>query len=130
MGTHMDLAQAQSSTLLQPQLTQPCSGELTQPCVDFLFNVFIPSMASLALGGALLLLVGHLIQTAERSCRKTSPRFGRKGFVATAASLLFVMSCFYRSIFVADEGAALCRSASSIFNAPASGRMVATIGEI
>ena len=39
-------------------------------------------------------------------------------------------SCFYRAINVADEGAALCRSPGSVFNMPAAGRAVATVGEI
>jgi len=86
--------------------------------------------------GLALLSSGWLaLRQFERSVRRAfkgekRQLFSRKGLVVSLASLLFAASCFYRSIFVADEGAGLCRGSPSMFNAPVSGRFVATIGEI
>lgn len=44
-------------------------------------------------------------------------------------SLLFILSCLYRSIFLSDEGAFLCFDKPNIFNASLSGRIVAFLGE-
>jgi len=57
-------------------------------------------------------------------------KFGQKSLIVSAASILFVFSCVYRALNIADEGAATCRGPSTIFNAPVAGRFVATIGEV
>lgn len=82
------------------------------------------------------ILVGKL-ESCLGSCRgKASEhpgwakKFGRKCLVVSATSILFVFSCFYRSVNIADEGAATCRGTPTAFNAPVSGRFVATIGEV
>ena len=59
-----------------------------------------------------------------------TPQFGRKGLLISASSVLLTMSCFYRAIWTASEGAALCRGSPSMFNAPFAGRLVATFGEV
>ena len=105
-----------------------------QAGVDLLFNRFIPIAAVSATAVALLCLLRHCARAAQHKlldpCAPALPRFGRKGLLISGCSLLFALSCAYRSIFVADEGAALCRGAPSAFNAPVSGRAVATVGEI
>lgn len=102
--------------------------------LDKIYACLLPRAAMLSLFSAILLLMRA---TAHR-CEKTScmrrlrrvPRFGRKGMLICGASVLFAASCVYRAINVADEGAYLCRGPTSAFNAPASGRAVATIGEL
>jgi len=97
-----------------------------------LFDYVIPGGALCALFVALALGVRSAIQFSEERCFKAShlPRFGRKGMLILSTSILIVSSCVYRSIFIASEGAALCRGSPSVFNAPFSGRMVATVGEM
>mmetsp|Transcript_27837 Transcript_27837/g.86664 ORF Transcript_27837/g.86664 Transcript_27837/m.86664 type:complete len:315 (+) Transcript_27837:114-1058(+) len=98
-----------------------------------LLDSVIPAAALAAFLVSSLIVVRSVARRLEQrcQCRKArKARFGRKGLVVSTASLLFVASCLYRSVFVADEGASLCRGAPSVFNAPASGRLVATIGEI
>lgn len=57
-------------------------------------------------------------------------KFGRKALLITSTSFLFAASCLYRALNIADEGAFLCRGPKSVFNAPAAGRAVATVGEL
>jgi len=92
-----------------------------------LFEVVIPAFAFSAL------LVGLVIFTriaAHHASTVTPVKFGRKGLVVSTSSLLFIASCCYRAVNVADEGASMCRGRSTPFNAPVSGRAVATAGEI
>lgn len=101
------------------------------PSTAALLDTVVPAAALGALLVSAVVLLRSVAWRLERSCRpERRPRFGRKGLVVSAASLLFVASCFYRAIFVADEGASLCRGRPSVFNAPVSGRLVATVGEI
>ena len=77
------------------------------------------------------LVQGFEVAVLERhGLMRGAPRFGRKGLLVSSSSVLFVASCLYRALNVADEGAALCRGRPSIFNMPAAGRAVATVGEI
>ena len=46
-----------------------------------------------------------------------APDFGRKGLLVTVSAMLFATSTFYRSLNIASEGAALCRSKPTVFNA-------------
>ena len=57
-------------------------------------------------------------------------RFGRKSLLITGCSFVFAASCLYRALNVADEGAFLCRGPKTLFNVPAAGRAVATVGEL
>eukprot|EP00747_Dinoflagellata_sp_TGD_P163827 gnl/TRDRNA2_/TRDRNA2_182944_c0_seq1.p1 gnl/TRDRNA2_/TRDRNA2_182944_c0~~gnl/TRDRNA2_/TRDRNA2_182944_c0_seq1.p1 ORF type:complete len:316 (+),score=42.04 gnl/TRDRNA2_/TRDRNA2_182944_c0_seq1:63-1010(+) len=100
--------------------------------VAVLLDYTIPFVAGFAFLVSCVLTLRFLARRLEGSCcaGERRRRFGRKGLIVSTASLLFVTSCFYRSIFVADEGAFLCRGPASIFNAPAAGRLIATIGEI
>ena len=77
-------------------------------------------------------VIAALLRDAHGAARlmRGAPRFGRKGLLVSSSSVLFVASCLYRALNVADEGAALCRGRPSIFNMPAAGRAVATVGEI
>lgn len=107
---------------------------VTTPVLPLLFDVFIPGLAGVALLCSFLLGTRAVVRIVEDQCRRPSgsalPRFGRKGLLVTGSSSLFAISCFYRALFIADEGAALCRGAATAFNAPASGRAIATVGEI
>jgi hypothetical protein len=96
-----------------------------------LFDVVIPFGAGSALLVAFTLGVRQLIRHSEHKCCRSNkfPRFGRKGLITTSTSILVVASCFYRSTFIASEGAALCRGKPS-YNAPFAGRTTATAGEI
>jgi len=97
--------------------------------IDLLFDVMIPMFATLAFLVAGLLFVrqiGKYMVCTGAKRRKA----GRKFLVAAGCCLLFSFSCFYRSVNIADEGAAKCRNAPSAFNAPWAGRAVATFGEI
>eukprot|EP00930_Biecheleria_cincta_P080083 TRINITY_DN6816_c0_g1_i1.p1 TRINITY_DN6816_c0_g1~~TRINITY_DN6816_c0_g1_i1.p1 ORF type:complete len:333 (-),score=50.78 TRINITY_DN6816_c0_g1_i1:503-1444(-) len=101
------------------------------PDATTLLDVVVPAAALGAFLVSAVVLLRSVAWRLERSCRpERTPRFGRKGLVVSAACLLFVASCLYRAIFVADEGASLCRGRPSVFNAPVSGRLVATVGEI
>jgi|EP01046_Picozoa_sp_COSAG06_P081150 hypothetical protein len=42
-------------------------------------------------------------------------RFGRKGLLLATSAMLFAGSCFYRSLNIADEGAATCRNAPTAY---------------
>lgn len=106
-----------------------------EPGAKMLYGKLIPAAAGMALLTTTIVLMRSLvrhIETAvlERHGHAKFPKFGRKGLLISTSSLLFVGSCFYRAINVADEGAALCRSPNSVFNMPAAGRAVATVGEI
>lgn len=100
--------------------------------VSVIFDKIIPFFAGTALLVSTYGVVAHVIRIGERRFLSNHnwPKFGRKGLVISGASVLFTFSCLYRSVFVADEGAAMCRGEPSAFNAPASGRSVATVGEI
>mmetsp|Transcript_13583 Transcript_13583/g.29894 ORF Transcript_13583/g.29894 Transcript_13583/m.29894 type:complete len:341 (-) Transcript_13583:122-1144(-) len=103
--------------------------------LDLLFDVVLPLAAGMALLASGLLAARQAARFLERQCRASCGRrprwrFGRKGLVVSVCSMLFAGSCFYRSVHVADEGAMLCRGAPSAYNAPVSGRLVATLGEI
>jgi len=96
-----------------------------------LFELVIPASA-ISAG-----LVGLLIRlrTAARAADAAFPsdcrqQFGRKGLMVSSCSLLFIASCCYRALNVADEGASMCRGRATPFNAPVAGRAVATVGEI
>ena len=86
-----------------------------------LYDIVIPGLAL----GALMITTMLLVRA---SAVRLDDRFGRKSNLVAATSLLFVFSCFYRAINIADEGAATCRGAPSPFNAPAAGRFVAGLG--
>jgi len=64
----------------------------------------------------------------EKNVEKLALR--RRGLWVSTASVLFAFACLYRSLNIADEGAAMCRGRPTSFNAPVSGRLVATVGEI
>jgi hypothetical protein len=103
--------------------------------LDVIYDRALPAAAlmSLTLGLLLLLRTGvrSLQPPAERAPRRRRlPQFGRKGLLISASSILFTFSCLYRALNVADEGAYLCRSRSTPFNAPAAGRFIATVGEL
>lgn len=118
-----------------------CSGALAVSAfrqvdlarTNLLFDYVIPSFALAAALITVILGVRTLARTIEphiHQCAPGVPRFGRKGLIISGSSLLFVLSCCYRALNVADEGAALCRGPPSVWNMPASGRAVATVGEI
>eukprot|EP00446_Apocalathium_sp_SHHI-4_P093119 CAMPEP_0177451626 /NCGR_PEP_ID=MMETSP0369-20130122/9874_1 /TAXON_ID=447022 ORGANISM="Scrippsiella hangoei-like, Strain SHHI-4" /NCGR_SAMPLE_ID=MMETSP0369 /ASSEMBLY_ACC=CAM_ASM_000364 /LENGTH=314 /DNA_ID=CAMNT_0018924243 /DNA_START=1 /DNA_END=949 /DNA_ORIENTATION=+ len=112
--------------LLLATWTTPPGAELTFTQRDglrALYEFLIPSIA----GTAVLVTV---VLLARSAAPKLHPKFGRKCLAITTCAVLFAFSCFYRALFVADEGAALCRGVPSAFNAPASGRTVATVGEV
>ena len=98
---------------------------------EILFDYIIPGGAGIAFMMAAILLARHAMYVFDVRCRHPSaPRFGRKGLIMSTGSFLIITSCFYRSIFIASEGAAMCRGNPSAFNAPVAGRSIATIGEI
>lgn len=102
--------------------------EANSGLVNTLFDNLIPSLAGIALLVAVLLTVRVSVRSVESRWRH--PRFGRKGLILAGSCVLFVFSCFYRSLNVADEGAGMCRGTPTVFNAPVSGRSVATVGEM
>lgn len=93
-----------------------------------LFDTVIPSLAFAAL--LIGLVIFMRIATKQALCRRRTVKFGRKGLAVCTSSLLFIASCCYRAINVADEGASMCRGPATPFNAPVAGRAVATVGEI
>lgn len=100
-----------------------------------MYGVIIPLCAGTALLASMTILVRTGVRTIETAVLEKyghalPQKFGRKGLIVSTSSVLFVGSCFYRAIFVADEGAALCRAKPSAFNMPAAGRAVATVGEV
>ena len=92
-------------------------------CLDILFDGLIPAMAGVS---AMISVIFSL----RAVLRKTSSKLGRKSILVAVAAMLFALSTFYRSLNIASEGAALCRDAPTVFNAPLTGRSVATVGEI
>lgn len=68
--------------------------------------------------------------SSSSSSSSYSSSLTRSTSLVAGTSVLFAFSCAYRALNIADEGAAACRSLPSLFNAPASGRTVATVGEI
>ena len=102
-----------------------------KPGLNLLLDTIVPVGAGCACFIAAVLLLRLAAHVFEERCRNPGqPTFGRKGLILATGSLLIVASCFYRSLFIASEGAALCRGTPSRFNAPVAGRSVATIGEI
>lgn len=98
---------------------------------QLLFELVIPAFAFAAAMVGILILVRVCARTAEEKFpSQTRQKFGRKGLVVSGSSLLFIASCCYRAVNVADEGASMCRGRSTFFNAPVAGRAVATVGEI
>lgn len=95
-----------------------------------MFTHVIPAFAFSALFVTLLIAARTVASQTAEQCFPTRPAFGRKGNLICGASILFIFSCCYRSIFVADEGASMCRGAPTVFNAPVSGRAIATAGEV
>merc|ERR1719473_1740680 len=105
----------------------------TNDPLEVLYSCLIPRSAMLSVMVVATLLIRALIREAEKARIVQQARlqkFGRKGMLITTTSFLFVLSCWYRGLNIADEGAFLCRGPKSIFNAPAAGRSVATIGEL
>mmetsp|Transcript_1629 Transcript_1629/g.3919 ORF Transcript_1629/g.3919 Transcript_1629/m.3919 type:complete len:360 (+) Transcript_1629:124-1203(+) len=98
--------------------------------VEVLFELLLPAAAALALLASSLLAVRQLARRLQGSGRLRAGRFGRRGLMVSVGSLLFAASCLYRALFVADEGAGLCRGKPTVFNAPAAGRLIATVGEV
>jgi hypothetical protein len=98
-----------------------------QQSLNMLYERLIPGLTTVALAMALVLRVRSIVKNIENPPFK---KFGRKCLIVSTASILFVFSCFYRSINIADEGAFTCYGKPTAFNAPAAGRFVATIGEV
>mmetsp|Transcript_4098 Transcript_4098/g.7863 ORF Transcript_4098/g.7863 Transcript_4098/m.7863 type:complete len:362 (-) Transcript_4098:93-1178(-) len=97
---------------------------------EMLYDAVIPGFAGSAVGIAGTLLIRAGVRWIEDYELGGVHSFGRKALFATATSLLFVISCLYRALNIADEGAAMCRGEPTRFNAPVAGRFVATIGEV
>jgi len=101
--------------------------------LDILMDYVIPYGACVSMVVSVLLSVRHFAKYFETKCLSESEKrqkFGRKALIMTASSILIIASCIYRSFFIASEGAAACRGISTIFNAPVSGRSIATVGEL
>jgi len=99
--------------------------------VSLLLEHVIPVAAGFALLASSCIAIRQVYRSFERKWSGERRRLlSRKGLVVSLASLLFAASCFYRALFVADEGAGLCRGAPSILNAPVTGRAIATVGEV
>ena len=106
--------------------------------LDVLYTCIIPRAASISLFAAALLLTRALVakiamamaESQSSSAARNLQRFGRKSLLVTGGSFLFAASCVYRSLNIADEGAFLCRGKSTVYNMPAAGRAVATVGEL
>merc|ERR1719326_155238 len=96
-----------------------------------LLDYVVPFSSGIALFTSSLLAICQVNRSVQRAWKgERRALFSRKGLVVSLTSFVFAISCFYRAVFVADEGAGLCRGAPSFFNAPVSGRLVATVGEI
>merc|ERR1711988_55677 len=108
-------------------------GVYRRPSADglkLLYEALIPFGAGLALFTAYTMAVIQGVRQMQALKLPEASEFGRKGILISTASVILVLSCLYRSVFVASEGAALCRGSPSVFNAPVAGRSVATFGEI
>ncbi len=137
----------QISTLLNVELLVPCVAGIlfgtfsifawdtwrneNYEQLSYLMDYIIPYGALIALIVSTLLSVRYFVSRLERNCLPENKyKFGRKALIMTCSSFLIITSCVYRGFFIASEGAAACRGPSSIFNAPISGRAIATIGEL
>ena len=99
--------------------------------LDALFDYLIPGLALGALFITVLLTVRQIARVVVAQHQDSRlPRFGRKGLIGTGCSVMFAFSCVYRALNIADEGAAMCRGSPTPFNAPVSGRFIATLGEV
>jgi hypothetical protein len=98
--------------------------------LDAIYGRIVPTFAGLSLAVALLIVSRSTGRRLGHRISKRWPQFGRKGLLISGAAMTFAFSCFYRALNIADEGAYLCRGPPTIFNAPAAGRFVATIGEL
>ncbi len=106
-------------------------GAVSALALELLFDLLIPGMAGVScMVSVLLALRAALARGVRAVAGPGAPDFGRKGLLVTVSAMLFATSTFYRSLNIASEGAALCRSKPTVFNAPVTGRSVATVGEI
>eukprot|EP00300_Choanocystis_sp_HF-7_P007633 c15414_g1_i1.p1 GENE.c15414_g1_i1~~c15414_g1_i1.p1 ORF type:complete len:359 (+),score=69.40 c15414_g1_i1:54-1079(+) len=97
--------------------------------VSLLFDILIPLLSGIGFVLCCLLAARTLVHVLADA--QSGRAFGRKGHLAVCgAAVLFALSCFYRALNIADEGAAMCRGKATPFNAPVAGRFVATIGEV
>ena len=103
----------------------------TDEPLEYIYSCLLPRAAALSLFASALLLSRATAVAAKKSARlSVLQRFGRKSLLITGCSFLFAASCMYRALNVADEGAFLCRGPKTLFNVPAAGRAVATVGEL
>jgi len=106
----------------------------TDEPLEYIYGCLLPRAAALSLFVVALLLIRAAALAAEKFSARFSEhrlqRFGRKSLLITGCSFVFAASCLYRALNVADEGAFLCRGPKTLFNVPAAGRAVATVGEI
>ena len=101
--------------------------------LNILMDYLIPYGALLSLLVSSLLSIRYFVTKVEEKCLpqdEKRQKFGRKALIMITSSILIIASCVYRAFFIASEGAAACRGPSSIFNAPVSGRTIATVGEL
>jgi hypothetical protein len=99
------------------------SADAVALSLDVLFDLLIPGLAGVSACVSTVLCV-------RAALRRASSAFGRKSLLVAVSAMLFAASTFYRSLNIASEGAALCRGEPTVFNAPLTGRSVATVGEI
>ena len=106
------------------------SDSYTEDPVDLIYSL-LPAASLLSLTTAALLVLRAATATIHDRCLSAArPRCGRKALLVSACSTIFTLSCVYRSLNIADEGAFLCRTRATAYNAPVSGRLVATLGEL
>ena len=106
------------------------SPELISILLDILFDIFIPLLAGLSCLVSIVLTVRACSRAAFSGTDSGTIQPGRKAAIVASSALVFAASTFYRSLNIASEGAAVCRSTPTLFNAPITGRTVATAGEI
>ena len=107
------------------------SVQLVTTLLDILFDFLIPFLSGLSFLVAVVLTFRAITRTAcTNNSTTTTTRPGRKAILIASSSLVFSLSTFYRALNIASEGAAVCREKPSAFNAPITGRTIATFGEI
>ncbi len=101
--------------------------EVATTIMNVLFDFLIPTLSGLSFIVASVLTFRACTKTV---CASSTVKPGRKAILVASSAFIFASSTFYRALNIASEGAATCRSKPTVFNAPITGRTVATFGEV
>ena len=103
------------------------SSDVSTTLLSILFDFLIPTLSGMSF---IVAAVITFRACTKAVCSTTTAKPGRKAILVASSAFVFAFSTFYRALNIASEGAALCRSKPTAFNAPITGRTIATFGEI